>query len=196
MTALVRAVHFHATPPHRAAEIEAQLAPLAARFGPLGEDDVLHGRGGGLLVCAFNGLRDNATVLAPILDRLGLVGWFFVPSAFVTTPPERQRAFAAARGIRVAPGATDPVAMTPADVARLARRHVIASHTRTHRALAGLGDDELAGSRRELEAMTGRPVRTFAGLHGGGRDADPEAAAALRASGYALLVANHAIQRL
>jgi peptidoglycan/xylan/chitin deacetylase (PgdA/CDA1 family) len=205
---LVRAVHLHTTPARLAGRLEAQLAALAERFSAVTEDDLaalLDGRDPGLprpglIVGVFNGHREGATVLAPILDRVGLVGWFFVVTAFVDAPPGAQRAFAAAHGIPVAAGAERP-AMSWEELAAVGRRHVIASHTRTHQALhADLApevlDAEVRGSRLELETRLGRRVRTFAAHRGAGLGTGPAVDAALLRSGYDFVVANHAVQRL
>jgi peptidoglycan/xylan/chitin deacetylase (PgdA/CDA1 family) len=61
----------------------------------------------------------------------------------------------------------------------------IGAHTRTHPVLPGLAaaavEEELAGSRRDLEAKVGRPVRTFAYPYG---RLDPATTAAVARSGY------------
>ena len=98
----VRAVNFHATPLRLAGRLEEQLSRLAESFVPVSYDDLVglmrtgdwpHERPG-VVLNFFDGFRDNFEVAAPILDRLSLVGWFFVVSDWVTTPPGEQRSFA------------------------------------------------------------------------------------------------------
>ena len=82
----VRAVNFHATQRSSARQLKEQLGRLSELFVPVGYDDLLglvqggrwpHRRPG-VIVNFFDGHRDNLEVAAPILERLGLVGWFFV----------------------------------------------------------------------------------------------------------------------
>ena len=207
----VRAVNLHLTPRRHAARLEAQLGVLAARFAPVTEADVLdfcvtgrwpHARPG-VIVSLFNGYREHAEVAAPILDRVGLVGWFFVPTAFVDAPAGEQRAFAAGHALALGPDAPADgrVALSWDEVRALVGSHVIASHTRSHRALTadlapGEIEAEISGSKLDLERQIDRPVRSFAWLYGGTLGADPRVHQALVQSGYELLFANHAIQRL
>lgn len=211
----VRAVNFHATPRRLADRLEEQLSWLAERFAPVTDDGLLRLFAGGgwpydrpgVIVSFYNGFRDNFEVAAPILDRVGLVGRFFVVSGWVSTPPSEQRAFAARHRIVLPEDRDLPadgrLALSPDEVAALAERgHVISSHTTTHAAPApelptGALERETAGSRRELESLVGgQPVRALAWHKGSPLGLDAQADAALRAAGYELLFANHAIQRV
>src|SRR5690606_23028388 len=66
----------------------------------------------------------------------------------------------------------------------------IGSHTMTHRSLTGLSARELAeelvGSKKAIEDITGRAVTSFAYPFGTLRDFGPREAEALRAAGYRL----------
>ena len=210
----VRVVNFHATPRGMSEDLEGQLSRLAENFAPVSHDDLAefvdrgtwaHDRPG-VIVSFFDGYRDNYDVAAPILDRLGLIGWFFLVSGWVSARPEDQRAFAADNDIALSPYDGLPadyrLALSPEEVSDLAARgHVIASHTRTHgadvpllgpEALAG----EAAGSREYLEEVSGANVRALVWYAGMAAGVNPHADAALRDAGYDLLFANHAIQRV
>lgn len=211
----VRVVNFHATPRWLAGNLEEQLSRLARSFVPVSRDDLvgLVDRGGwphdrpGVILNFFDGFRDNYEVAAPILDRLGLVGWFFLVSGWISSRPEDQRAFARNHLIdlpyeeRELP-ADGRLALSPAEVADLAGRgHVIASHTRTHSAApVDLTSEVLAheagGSRRELEEISGSFIGAFAWCEGVALGQNTGADAALRNAGYQLLFANHAVQRV
>ena len=211
----VRVVNFHATPRWMAGDLEARLARLAESFAPVSDEDLkgFLGRGEwphdrpGVIVSFFDGFHDNYEVAAPLLDRLGLIGRFFLVSGWISSPPERQRAFADAHRIDLpyreeALPEDGRLALSAAEVKDLADRgHVIASHTRTHS--SSLQDPtprtlahEAAGSRTELEEISGGKVSSLAWYAGMALGDDERIAAATRDAGYDLLFANHAVQRV
>ena len=213
----VRAVNFHATPPRLADSLKEQLSMLAGRFAPVSYDDLVglmttgdwpHERPG-VVLNFFDGFRDNFEVAAPILDRLGLVGWFFVVSGWVATPPREQRSFAARHLIDLPYDEEDlppdgRLALSPDEVGALAERgHVVASHTRTHATASpelvpnpppAALEQEVAASQRDLERLAGLPVRALAWREGTPLGASTRADEALADTGYELLFANHAVQ--
>jgi peptidoglycan/xylan/chitin deacetylase (PgdA/CDA1 family) len=215
----VRAVNFHATPERLAEQLEGQLSRLAASFDPISYGDLARfvetGEWSrarpGVILNFFDGFRDNWEVVAPILDRLGMIGWFFVVSGWVGTPAEDQRAFAARYSIDLPYREEDlppdgRLALSPGELRDLAERgHVIASHTRTHvsaspgSALSLPPEDlkrEALASKRELEQIAGRPVGALAWLEGTALGSNAGADGALAKAGYELLFANHAVQRV
>lgn len=211
----VRVVNFHATPRSMAGSLEEQLSRVARSFAPVSHDDLvgLVVRGEwphekpGVILNFFDGFRDNYEVAAPILDRLGLIGWFFLVSGWISSRPEDQHAFADNHVIDLPYDEHDypadgRLALLPGEISALANRgHVIASHTRTHSAASpGLAPEDLAreaaGSRTELEDIAGSSVRALAWCEGGALGKSPLADAALRDAGYELLLANHAVQRV
>ncbi|CAA9431610.1 MAG: hypothetical protein AVDCRST_MAG01-01-3030 [uncultured Rubrobacteraceae bacterium] len=213
----VRVVNFHATPRRLAAGFEEQLSRLAEHFAPVSHEDLvgLLARGEwpherpGVVINFFDGFRDNHEVAAPILDRLGLTGWFFLISGWISSRPEDQRAFADTHLMNL-PYDDDELskgyrlALSPGEIGDLARRgHVIASHTQSHTtASPGFAPDlspgalaqEVAGSKRTLEEFAGRPVRALAWREGTPLHADRRADGALSEAGFELLFANHAVQ--
>lgn len=215
----VRAVNFHATPRRLADSLEEQLSRLADAFAPVSYEDLArlvetgewpHERPG-VVVNFFDGFRDNFEVVAPILERHGLIGWFFVVSGWVATPPEDQLSFAARHFIDLPYDEDDlpadgRLALSPEEVGALAERgHVIASHTRNHVTVSpGLDSNpssemlegEAAGSSRDLEHLAGLPVRALAWCEGTRLGASARADEALTDAGYELLFANHAVQRV
>ena len=213
----VRAVNFHATPRRLAGRVEEQLSRLADEFVPVSWDDLarlVQGDGWpherpGVMLNFFDGFRDNFEVVVPILDRLGLIGWFFVVSGWVETPPKDQRSFAGRHIIDLPYDERDlpadgRLAFSSGEIRALVERgHVVASHTRTHSTASpefapDLSPDalgrEVAGSRRELERHTGAPVRALAWREGTPLRVSARADEALQSAGYDLLFANHAIQ--
>jgi len=161
----------------------------------------------GVLLNFFDGFRDNHEVIAPILDRLGLIGWFFLISGWISSRPEDQRAFADAHLMNLPYdegelSKGDRLAFSPEEIEDLARRgHVIASHTRDHTtASPDLSPEalvwEVSDSKRTLEDFAGRPVRALAWREGTPLTTDRRADRALSEAGYELLFANHAVQRI
>jgi peptidoglycan/xylan/chitin deacetylase (PgdA/CDA1 family) len=214
----VRAVNFHATPRRLTGRTEEQLSRLAEVFAPVSFEDLRglvrgewpHERPG-VIVSFFDGSRDNFEVAAPILERVGLIGWFFVVSGWVSTPPGDQCSFATRHHIQLPPDDlgrhTDGrLALSAAEIGALAERgHVVASHTHRHTTASpefapDLSPDalgwEVAGSMRELERLSGREVRALAWREGTSLGVDARADEALRNAGYELLFANHVVQQI
>lgn len=211
----VRVVNFHATPRRMSDNLERQLSRLAENFAPVSHDDLVnlvdrgewpHDRPG-VILSFFDGFRDNFDVAAPLLDRLGLTGWFFLVSAWISTPTEHQRAFADDHLIDLPYDendlpADDRLALSPEEVSALADRgHVVVSHTRTHS--TSLSDPspealarEASGSRQELQKISGARVSALAWYAGVALGESAPADAALKDAGYDFLFANHAVQRV
>lgn len=211
----VRVVNFHATPRSMAGSLEEQLSRVARSFAPVSHDDLvgLLVRGewphekAGVILNFFDGFRDNYEVAAPILDRLGLIGWFFLVSGWISSRLEDQHAFADNHVIDLPYDEHDypadgRLALLPREISALADRgHVIASHTRTHSPPSpGLTPEDLAreaaGSKRQLEEISGTTVGALAWCEGVALGANAAADAALRNAGYEFIFANHAVQRV
>ncbi len=133
----------------------------------------------GTAVLSFDdGWLDNLTVAAPLLQRLGVGATFFVcPGRW----GEQYERVAGVHG-RL---------LEREDARALARTGMeLGSHTLGHPDLRALDDaalaDELAQSKREVEAVTGRPCRTLAYPYG---LFDRRVAAAVEAAGYELALA-------
>src|SRR5262245_35001667 len=157
----IRAVNYHSVPEEHASAFEDQVRYYLERFVPVdyaGLWDLHAGRWPhdrpGVLLSFDDGLASHARVVAPILERQGIVGWFFVPAGLVGD------------GVPVRDAQFPEASMTWADVRRLAERHVVGSHTMSHcRLRSTLSDEELAReipeSKRVLEAGLGREVPVF-----------------------------------
>lgn len=207
----IRVVNFHNTPALRAAEYDRELAALAERFSPTTEDDLAQflatgrwpQRRPGVIVALYNGYRNNADVMRPLLERHGLVGWVFVATAYLSCPPGEQLAFGASRNLATMPGEyPDGRYALSWDEARALDRagHVIASHTRNHVQVpdgdAAALEEEIVGAQADLARELGHPVRSFAWLLGAAFGENPAADAALGRAGYEFLFSNFRIQRL
>lgn len=209
---LVRAINFHNTPRARAAVYERQLLAAGERFCTVDEGDLdglLSGRPWRgpkppVIPALYEGYRNNYDVALPLLERAGLRGWFFVPTAFIDTPVSEQYAFARAHHIRLTDDdhAGNRCAMTWDELRDVvARGHVVACHTATHCTITDVVSPEdvqreLVDSRRRLEDELGHEVRTLAWLFGVPYGEDQRGDVAVREAGYQLVISNTKIQRV
>jgi peptidoglycan/xylan/chitin deacetylase (PgdA/CDA1 family) len=124
-----------------------------------------------------DGYRDNLEIALPILRRHGHGGTVFLVSGRIGAVNDWDAGGAVGRR---------PL-MSAEEIRRMAEGGVAAgAHSRTHASLPDLDDDavrdEVAGSRRDLEAATGQAVTAFAYPYG---RHDARAVAAAREAGYA-----------
>jgi peptidoglycan/xylan/chitin deacetylase (PgdA/CDA1 family) len=205
--AVIRTVNFHLTPERRGAEYERQFALYAQHFDPVTAEDLdqvmatgqWHKSKRGLILAFYNGYRNNFDVARPLLDRHGLVGWFFVVTGFVNAAD--QWSFAADHhmtcGSDETPGSR--IALSWDEIATLDSSHVVASHTRTHsRASVDRQRlwEETCGSQDDFMHRLGHPVRTIAWNGGAAYGEYREADRAVDAAGFQFVVSNLRIQRL
>ncbi|MBN8248687.1 MAG: polysaccharide deacetylase family protein [Verrucomicrobia bacterium] len=207
---LVRTVNFHNTPRARASEYERQVAQFARQFSPVGEDDLdrylqtghWHRPKPGLIVALYEGYRNHYDVMVPILERHGLVAWFFVITGFVNAPVSGQWAFAEQHDITPIPEEYPDgrIALSWQELRALDGRHVLASHARTHTRLSSLDaaamEGEVIGSQQDFEAGLGRPVRSFVSYAGPAYGEFAPADRLVDRAGYQFVFSNYRIQRL
>ena len=208
---LIRVVNFHNTAAGAADALHQHLARLGRDYAciGLGELDQIFATGQWqedrppLLPVFYEGYANHAAVAVPILDELGMTGWFFVPTVFVDCPPADQRAFADAHSIELVEeeASAERLAMTWDEIAGLAERHVIAAHSGTHEQASRITsrDDlerEIFGPWRAITEVTGRPPAATAFLGGSALGASPIVDQAVRAAGYRYVFSNTKIQRL
>lgn len=211
LSPFIRAVDYHDVAPFQADAFEAQLIYYKAHFdivGPAGLDALLSDRWDrrkpGLVLTFDDGLRSHADIVAPLLERHNLTGWFMVPIGFVDAPVETQVHYARHHQILHYPreDGDDPrVALTWNDVRNLARQHEICCHTWEHRRLGSWLspeelDAEIPKAKARLEAEVGRPVRSF-GWVGGEEEAYSRGAAlAIAQAGFRFsFMTNHEVIR-
>lgn len=195
----IRAINYHNVEPGDARNFEEQLSRFGRRFCNVSLQDLgrFFDRGAwdrpkpGLILSFDDGLRSHFAVVAPLLEKYGFTGWFFVPTDFVDCRPEMQHDFARANRISVLAG-TDPrrLAMTRGEIAELRTRgHVIASHTRTHHRMLVTDSEEtlwreIGGSKSILEEMSGGAVDVYGWVGGEESVYHARAAAHVRRAGY------------
>lgn len=145
------------------------------------------GRDRAFLVTFDDGYADTFDVARPVLKALNVPGIVFLISDWIDAPPHFPPGLERADAVPAA----GRLYMNRAEVAAWAADGLdIGSHTATHPRLGRLGAtrvaDEIARSRRDLAALTGREIRHFACPWGvAGHDFDPAREPALaRESGY------------
>ena len=207
----IRAINYHSTPLFRVKEYERQLRFFQQHFSSVSEDDVdrffeigqWHKTKPGLILNFFEGYRNNFEFIAPLAERYGFIGWFFIPSGFINCPVAEQRDFANAHnlGISTDDYSDGRIAMTWDELRELDKKHVIASHTQNHERLTRESTDEelereIITSKRDLEAQLGHEVSTFCWLYGAEVGVNPRADEYLRRAGYKYLLSNFKIQKI
>ena len=201
----VRVVNFHGVAPGDADAFESLVESLGSRHGFAGPADLLEPaavRGRPVLLTFDDGVRSHSSVVAPVLEKLGVRAIFAVPSEFPSVPEHRQRAYAHEHRIQVDSEVDgERVAMTWDEVRTLAADHTISCHTHTHHRFSATDDlqvmcREVYESKGELERRLGRNVDTFTWV--GGEEATylPFALNHVQLAGFRrTLATNHLIAR-
>ncbi len=207
----LRVVNYHNTPAARADQFDAEFAALAARYSPVDEDALAAflatgqwpGDRPGVIPAFYNGYRNNFDVALPLLQKHGLIGWFFAVPGYTACPATDQPAFAAAHtlstvAVEYPDGRT---ALSWEELRKIDRAgHVVASHTQTHSRVSLDDPDafwpEIVGAQEDFATHLGHPVRTFAWLFGGRYGENAQADRAVDAAGYEFHFSNFSVQRL
>ena len=194
----VRVVIYHSVPQACAATFEEQLQYYAKHYSnvTLADLDGLLNGGNwnqpkpGLIISFDDGMRSHAEVAAPLLEKYGFTGWFFVPTRFVDAPEETQREFARENKISLHEDLPGPRAAITWDQAReLAKKHVVGGHTASHVRLSDklTADDlerEIIAARGYLADKLDTAVDTFAWVGGEEWSYSQTAAKAIRDAGF------------
>jgi len=177
----IRVLYYHDVPPAMGAAFERQLQAFKQDYVPASRADLdgllnhgtwPHDRPG-IVVTFDDGLRSHAEVVAPILDKLGYQGWFFVPVRLITLAPAEQPEAAVRHSVLHECDTTrDPrVFMTERQLVALSERHIVGCHTGTHVRLSmKLSEsqlhDELVTAQQSLQSILGRKVDAFSWVGG------------------------------
>jgi peptidoglycan/xylan/chitin deacetylase (PgdA/CDA1 family) len=182
-----RALNYHDVPCELAPAFEAQLQLYARHFVSMNYDDLLSLQAGdwpydkpGLLLSFDDGLRSHAEVVAPLLEKYEMTGWFMVPVGVLDEPP--------AGGGAPAHSVREPT-LSWRSLLRLRDRHVIGCHTFSHRRLrADLTPADLAreigGAKQALESGLRCSIQVFAWVGGEEETYSSAAAEAIRQAGF------------
>ncbi len=187
----LRILNYHATPRKHADGLARQLALYKEHFASAGPADLeacLEDRATGerphLLLTFDDGYRSNYDVAAPLLERHGFRGYFFVPEAMI--PADR----AAADGAFARQAGEGEPRMSWVECRDLvARGHRVGCHSRTHLRLADDVPperlaDEITTAGRDMAAKLGAPVEDFCWVGGEEWSYGYGAFAEIRRAGY------------
>jgi hypothetical protein len=206
----VRVVNWHNTPRSQRHLLRAELAWYAERYTPVTPSDLDRftdtGEWGlsrpGFVPAFYDSYRSHAEVAAPVLDELGLTGWFFTLTGPLDLPADEQRPYAATHDVDLIPEESDPpLWLGWDDLERIARRHVLVAHTAHHATVESVrtAEDvarEITEPVRLLTDLTGSTPPAFAFLFGAVPEPGTPAGEALRAEGIRWAVTNTAYVRI
>jgi peptidoglycan/xylan/chitin deacetylase (PgdA/CDA1 family) len=207
---LVRAINFHNTSRWRVEEFRQQLQHCQQNFSTVTEDDLdhylqsgqWHKAKPGVILAFYEGYRSNYDVILPLLDELGLVGWFFVITGFIDAPVEQQLTYANLHdiGMDLNEYLDGRYAMSWVELREVDKRHVVASHALSHQFVDPMDEatrrDEIIGSQNSFRKELGHPVRTFVLRGGPGFGEDPSVDKLVLEAGYQFQFSNFQIQKL
>jgi peptidoglycan/xylan/chitin deacetylase (PgdA/CDA1 family) len=207
---VIRAVNFHSTSRAKAGQYDQELAQYSRFFSSVNQDELdqylVTGQWNkpkpGLIVSVYEGYRNGYDVLLPLLERHGFIGWFFVITGFIDAPVKDQLQFALGHDIdmltREYPDGR--YALTWDQLRELDKKHVIASHSRSHTQLSLLPsatrEEEIIGAQQEFKKQLGHPVRAFASLTGPAYGENKLTDRLVAAAGYDFVFSNFRIQRI
>jgi peptidoglycan/xylan/chitin deacetylase (PgdA/CDA1 family) len=208
--ALIRAINFHNTSRWREAEFTEQLQHCQQNFTPVTEDDLAsylatgqwQKAKPGVILAFYEGYRSNYDVIVPLLDKLGLVGWFFVITGFINAPIEQQLTYANRHdiGMDLNEYLDGRYAMTWEELRDVDKRHVVASHALSHQFVDPMDEatrrEEIIGSQNSFRKELGHPVRTFVLRGGPAFGENPAVDKMVLEAGYQIQFSNFQIQKL
>ena len=163
----LRAVNYHDIRDEEVVSFENHLRFYAKRYvnvGLIELTDFLRGSKWrhtkpGVIISFDDAMRSHFEIAAPLLEKYGFTGWFFVPTSRIQND--------------VTPDGSKFVEeyLSAEQIKLLDRKHVIGSHTQTHRRLsADVPEDimisEIRDSRMILEELLGHEVRSFCWVGG------------------------------
>lgn len=207
---LVHAINFHNTSSWRRDEFAQQLRHCQQNFSSVTEEDLdryltsgqWHKDKPGVILAFYEGYRSNYDVILPLLDELGLVGWFFVITGFINSPVEQQLAYANRHdiGMDLNEYLDGRYAMTWDEIREIDQRHVVASHALSHQFLEPMDEatrrEEILGSQESFRKELGHPVRTFVSRGGPAFGENPDVDKLVLEAGYRFQASNFRIQKL
>lgn len=196
----IRAINYHGTPQNTADNFERHLAFYAQHYVPVSLADLdryfqlqrWDKKRPGLIIAFDDGLSSNYSVAAPLLEKYGFYGWFFVPVDFIGALPSEQPSFSDTHHIWKESNSSqaERAAMSWDELRDLDRRqHIIGCHTRSHlRISKGLSESvlehEICTGKAMLEAELGHVCDCYAWVGGEESSYSSDAARMIRKAGF------------
>jgi peptidoglycan/xylan/chitin deacetylase (PgdA/CDA1 family) len=167
----IRAVNYHDVSADLAGNFESHLQYYSSQFANVDEQTLrgfLNGEAWphkkpGMIISFDDGMRSHFEIVAPLLEKYGFTGWFFVPSGWIAERIDENP--------EVEKNVGDQLTLNTEQTKYLAQNHVVGCHTETHRRLSSdLSDellrDEIVGGKHSLEKTLGRDVPIFCWVGG------------------------------
>lgn len=85
----------------------------------------------GIILSFDDGLYSSKKNAIEVIERYGFIGWFFIPTSFVSADEKDQVEFAK-RGSIFFGNSSQKLAMSWDDIKQLDKNHVVGSHTQNH----------------------------------------------------------------
>lgn len=196
----IRAVNYHVVNAEQARKFERHLQYYQSHFVSVdrGRLEALvsgskwPGRQPGLILSFDDGHRTHYDVVAPLLEKYGFTGWFFVPVGLMDLDPSDD-------GDLMSNGERDLV-LSMEQLKYLDERHIVGSHSETHCRLRKdvpqkRMESEIHGSRVHLENVLGHPIEIFCWVGGEEENYSREAAKLVRRSYKYSFMTNNAVIR-
>ena len=168
----IRVVNYHDVPENLAENFEQQILFYSERFVNVTEKDLRNflktgnweHKKPGLIISFDDGLRSHREVAAPILEKHGFTGWFFVPSGAISDLPEPVFQNKTREDILANYLNTEQLKY-------LDKNHVVGCHTETHFWLseenpAEVLKKETLGAKKKLEILLEHEVDIFCWVGG------------------------------
>jgi peptidoglycan/xylan/chitin deacetylase (PgdA/CDA1 family) len=206
----IRAINYHGIPMECAANFEQHLQYFAEHYQPVGLRELTAFLNGewkpcgkpGLIITFDDGLRSHCEIAAPLLERYGFPGWFFIPAALVDMPAYLHRAGAAEHQVMAdTEAAGSRVFMSWDELRDLRSRHVIGCHTASHHRItknstAEQLEIEIAGAKRRFEEVLNEEMTIFCWVGGEESSYTRAGAEGICDAGFRMsFMTNHAVIR-
>lgn len=208
----IRAVNFHSTARFDEDRFDRELKWLSEHFAPVTVADVdrflttgrWHKDKPGVIPAIFEGFRNHYDVIYPLLEKHGLVGWFYIPAFYPDVPVHEQEAFSEEHELHLTHPEEYPdgrVAMNWDEIREISGHHEICCHSGTHFEIKLDSTDEemereIVLSRRNFEMHLEKPVDVFCWLYGEEYAYNPRAARYIQKAGYRFVVGNLKMERV
>jgi peptidoglycan/xylan/chitin deacetylase (PgdA/CDA1 family) len=190
LSPFIRVVNYHEINAPWVESFERHIEFYSTRFVNVAYGDLVNFLAGGkwphdkpgLIITFDDGSTTHLEAAAPILEKFGFTGWFFVPSGWVIEK----------NGVKgEKPWFVKEIeVLTHEQLKRLDKKHIIGCHTDTHCRLSTdvppeKMREEILGAQKEMESLLGHPVRLFSWT-GGEESAYSREAADLIRQGFDL----------